>query len=77
MKRKFSDEDLRELLAYIASDPAFPFPELPPKEREKLIKDVIEEMSYLERENISKGLKPKLIINLSKRSTLEYPKFEK
>jgi antitoxin component of RelBE/YafQ-DinJ toxin-antitoxin module len=41
--RHFSDEDLRELLEYIASNPAIPFPTLTTKEREDLVRDVLDQ----------------------------------
>lgn len=63
MKRKFSDEDLRELLAYIASNPAFPFPELTPEEREQLIADVMEELDDLEKSQTPNRQEPRLLIS--------------
>lgn len=41
--RHFSDEDLRALLGYIASNPAILFPTLTRKERESLIQDVLDQ----------------------------------
>lgn len=44
-KRRFSDEDLRELLTYIASKPAILFPNLTEDEKAKLISDVLDQLA--------------------------------
>lgn len=57
---KYSKEDLRALLEYIASKPAILFPNLTKTEREKLIKDVMEQAAELE----LKERNPDLVINM-------------
>lgn len=63
-KQKFSDEDLKELLAYIASNPAIPFPTLSKEEREELIQKVLEQLDEIEKAYRN----PKLIIDIIKSS---------
>jgi antitoxin component of RelBE/YafQ-DinJ toxin-antitoxin module len=53
---KFSDEDLKELAKYIASNPAIPFPELTDKQRERIIKEVKEQLA--QKENNAKLIVP-------------------
>lgn len=63
---KYSKEDLRALLEYISSNPAIPFPNLTKKEREELIKDVLNQLEELK----EKELNPKLVIDVMKSTAI-------
>lgn len=60
--RHFSDEDLKALLGYIASNPAILFPTLTKKERENLIRDVLDQYDAMSKAEDPKTPDANLIV---------------
>lgn len=69
-RHRYSEEDLKELLAYIASDPAIPFPSLSKKEREELIREVQEQLSEMKKSYMN----PELVIDIIKSKSVKFEK---